>query len=1058
MRKLILHNAQSPGDIVMLTAAVRNLHRRCPAEFVTDVRTSSLALWANSPYLTPLKETDPEVETVECHYPLIHQSNQLPYHFIHGFIHYLNERLGLNLQPTAFHGDIHLSETEQQEGLAELLCECSACGRGIEEWWEGERRQEGCKPALKPSLPVWIVAAGGKRDFTIKWWETRRYQRVVDHFKRRILFAQVGSAGHYHPQLENVIDLRGRTNLRQLVRLVHHAQGMLTPVSLLMHLAAAVPLRVQNGATSNSQDGLARACVVIAGGREPVHWEAYPTHQFLHTVGMLPCCKKGGCWRSRALPLGDGDEKDRPEHRCVDLVGRLPRCMAMITPEMVIERIEAYLASSRIQQPLWEQQQKERKARTIPTTERLELKRDGFLTAETARSAAAEVIEQIPPYPGAYAGRGIVIPAGGVKYFTSAWVCINMLRQHGCKLPIQVWHLGPQELDSRMRALLAPLNVECVDAHEIRIRHPARILNGWELKPYAMLHSPFKEVLLLDADNVPLVNPEFLFDSPEFSKAGAVFWPDYGRLGRERAIWGFCGVEYRDEPEFESGQVLVDKERCWRPLQLALWMNEHSDFFYQHIHGDKDTCHLAWRKTQQPYAMPATPIHALDGIMCQHDFEGRRIFQHRNSHKWSLSGANKRVPGFVGEEECLAHLEGLRQQWDSHIEPSVQPGTTDLQRLTPTCPEQHRPTLADRQPGNRIVFRAPIDAYTGYGLHACQIINDLEASGYDVAVLPTHEWDVFAPIPATIRSKIIREAPGDNWELMLHPPNRRIAPGKKTIFFTMWEATRLPRSWVNWLNEAECIVVPCQWNATCFSACGIERPIRHVPLGIDPEVFKFVPMLAKGPCVFGTAGRMAGGGRRKGLEEVIQLFQRAFPTEKNVRLRVKGFPDCGISAVPDSRIDITAQYLAPHEMAHWYASLTCYVSLSRSEGWGLMPHQAMATGRPCIAVKFGGHAEFLSEQVAYCVNYRLVPAQYNYGGGGVWAEPDADHVIEWMRHVYSHRAEARKTGEKAAKAVAHLTWARSNRALLKVLVDFGMVATKPSKDEQSHHHGTLQPA
>ena len=40
MRKLILRNFQSPGDIVMLTGAVRDLHRAHPGEFQIDVRTS----------------------------------------------------------------------------------------------------------------------------------------------------------------------------------------------------------------------------------------------------------------------------------------------------------------------------------------------------------------------------------------------------------------------------------------------------------------------------------------------------------------------------------------------------------------------------------------------------------------------------------------------------------------------------------------------------------------------------------------------------------------------------------------------------------------------------------------------------------------------------------------------------------------------------------------------------------------------------------------------------------------------------------------------------------
>jgi hypothetical protein len=113
MKKLILRNFQSPGDIVMLTAAVRDLHSCYPGEFLTDVRTSCPALWENNPFLTPLSDEDPDVRVIECHYPLIDRSNQTPYHFLHGFIEYLNEVLGLQIRPTAFKGDIWISEEER---------------------------------------------------------------------------------------------------------------------------------------------------------------------------------------------------------------------------------------------------------------------------------------------------------------------------------------------------------------------------------------------------------------------------------------------------------------------------------------------------------------------------------------------------------------------------------------------------------------------------------------------------------------------------------------------------------------------------------------------------------------------------------------------------------------------------------------------------------------------------------------------------------------------------------------------------------------------------------
>ena len=306
-RKLILSCRLSPGDVLMLTAAVRDLHKLYPGQFITDVRTPCPDLWRNNPFVTPLDEADPDVEFIECHYPLIQQSNQGARHFIHGYMEFLSERLDVKLAPTEFRGDLHLADEEKRLPfqLDEFNC---------------------------ANLPIWIVCAGGKYDFTIKWWHRRRYQGVVDHFIDRLFFVQVGEQGHYHPPLKNMFDLRGKTTLRELIRLTHHSDGVLCGVTLHMHLAAAAPLK----------DGqFSRPAVVIAGGREAPHWEAYPTHQFLHTVGMLPCCATGGCWRSRTVPLGDGDEKDEPKNLCRDVTNGLPRCMDMISKEAVIQTIES---------------------------------------------------------------------------------------------------------------------------------------------------------------------------------------------------------------------------------------------------------------------------------------------------------------------------------------------------------------------------------------------------------------------------------------------------------------------------------------------------------------------------------------------------------------------------------------------------------------------------------------------------------------------------------------------------------------------------------------------
>jgi len=121
----------------VLTAVVRDLHAACPGQFLTDVRTAADPLWEHNPHLTRLSEGEPGVTSrkgastacafdltrlsegepgvtvLDMQYPAIHQSNQRPYHFLHGYVQFFKERLGLRLPVTRFHGDIHLSAAEK---------------------------------------------------------------------------------------------------------------------------------------------------------------------------------------------------------------------------------------------------------------------------------------------------------------------------------------------------------------------------------------------------------------------------------------------------------------------------------------------------------------------------------------------------------------------------------------------------------------------------------------------------------------------------------------------------------------------------------------------------------------------------------------------------------------------------------------------------------------------------------------------------------------------------------------------------------------------------------
>lgn len=612
----------------MLTAAVRDLHRSYPGAFLTDVHTPYPEIWEHNPYLTSLEASDAEV--IDCCYPLINRSNVAPSHCLAGFVDFLNQTLGLSIEISDFRGDIHLSPLEKS--------------------WYSQVHE-----LTRADTPFWIVAGGGKFDITLKWWPTERYQQVIDHFEGRLLFVQVGSAGHHHPKLSGAIDLRGQTSVRELIRLVYHSQGVLCPVTGIMHLAAAVETR--------SERPPRRPCVVVAGGREPPHWEAYPWHQFMHTVGSLSCCAEGGCWRDRAIPLGDGDHRDEPENLCLSLTGRVPRCMDLIRAPDVIERIEMFFRSQEF--GYLEARQWSAARRGIRAASDNEFD-DEPLNLSSARAACEAFIASMPSPPTIADRRGIVICAGNIRYFTCAWVCINMLRQLGCTLPIELWHRGPAELDHRMRQLVEPLDVRCIDALTVAREHPVRRLNGWGLKAFALVHSSFGQVLFLDADNVPVRDPTYLFDTIAYHESGAIFWPDFGRTHESAPVWHSCGIPEPKTPEFESGQIVVDRRRCWRALRLALWFNEHDDFYYRYVYGDKETFHLAFKKLGMPFTLVPHAIHRLQSTMCQHDLDGRRLFQHRNTDKWDVFGRNMVVEDFWFEDECRQFVKDLTRQWDAH--------------------------------------------------------------------------------------------------------------------------------------------------------------------------------------------------------------------------------------------------------------------------------------------------------------------------------------------------------------------------------------------------------
>ena len=289
--------------------------------------------------------------------------------------------------------------------------------------------------------------------------------------------------------------------------------------------------------------------------------------------------------------------------------------------------------------------------------------------ASSLRAALSERLRSPRPYPhDRFEGRGIVICAGGPRYFVCAFVLISLLRRtYHIDLPIQVWHLGRGELSEEMRALLEELNVEVIDAETVVARYPARVAGGWPLKPYAIQQSRFREVLYLDSDIVPLTDPRAFFDWDFYRSGGLVMWPDIVDLKASNPIWRDVGLEPRDCTSVEAGALLVDKERAWSMLDVAVLLNEHVEDIYQAIYGDKDTFLVsALLVGREPTLIPHRPF-AFDVDLVQRDPTGEPAFQHRTGSKWSLTDPNRPVAIASLMQPCEDALAQLREQWSGIV-------------------------------------------------------------------------------------------------------------------------------------------------------------------------------------------------------------------------------------------------------------------------------------------------------------------------------------------------------------------------------------------------------
>ncbi|KAG7381638.1 hypothetical protein PHYPSEUDO_005796 [Phytophthora pseudosyringae] len=246
--------------------------------------------------------------------------------------------------------------------------------------------------------------------------------------------------------------------------------------------------------------------------------------------------------------------------------------------------------------------------------------------------------------------RGIVM---GVypTLVASAYATVRMLRDVlDCKLPIEIW-FSPDEMSKTSRSL-TPLQTLGQNSTAGSLLFREIETNGkpirFEAKIHAIYNSGFEQVLFLDADNAPVRDPSFLFETPEFVKMGAVFWHPKNTMfyiDSDSLVWELLGMPFVDMFEQESGQILIDRRRHAAAIQLVAFYAFHRPNYFQLQRiawGDKDLFRFARLKLEVPFFMIQTPPAIAGTVigwsfcgmtMVQHDTNGEVLFLHRNQRK-----------------------------------------------------------------------------------------------------------------------------------------------------------------------------------------------------------------------------------------------------------------------------------------------------------------------------------------------------------------------------------------------------------------------------------------
>jgi len=257
---------------------------------------------------------------------------------------------------------------------------------------------------------------------------------------------------------------------------------------------------------------------------------------------------------------------------------------------------------------------------------------------------------------------------------------------------------------------------------------------------------------------------------------------------------------------------------------------------------------------------------------------------------------------------------------------------------------------------------------------------------------------------------------------------------RRVVGYWAWELPRLPEDWQPGFRYAHEIWVPSTFTRDAIAAA-TDKPVHVLPHplstgAVTPNMRGKLGLPSDALLVL-NAVHLGSSFARKNPLAAIHAFRRAFGDARDrvlvIKLVAAGATEWAQRALGEaiagaSNIRLIDSMLPEADMLGLMAASDIVISLHRSEGFGLVPAQAMSLGKPVIATGWSGNLEFMTDENSALVPYSLIPVDDPEGTFGVdgqrWADADAGAAAEWLKRLADSSELRAKLGAAAACDVA----------------------------------------